>query len=550
MELREISLAELQRGAMKIKAQVLSELGIADARAELERELGSASAKRGGATKRGVPEKREKAEPAPKRRSSRVAGNDAEGNVLPEKPAPTPSYSDPVRERPEGTLQLMERVVRGSKEEHAVGVLAALRLNGGAGAGAGSGAMASPRRAGAPSPGKGKATTRALSALASLEVQSEEYVIKALPGNANRVYSIGFHPAGDKLCAIMGGRFGDITLWCPDAGSGGGAGAGAGPSSESLSAAEKAEGKEYADEEDAGGSSAMRSMAQFSLHSSVINSFKVPPVSPSCLITTSYDGSIRCTDLTSRISHEVLIDDDCPSSIDVDTATGSGWAGGFTFFVGNRAGAIYHLDTRLSSAATSTIEGAHGVKKVTSVSLSAAGGPYLCSSGSDGLVNVWDVRKLPVHSKSGGGTKKATPLDSFVHGSTVTSAFFNASGSRIMSCCNEKAKENVGYLRVFAMAGGKGTTESSTPHNNHTGRWLAPFKAVWDPANDDTFLIGDMKRGVNLYSAKAAADGDTAPQATLTGDLLTAVPTQVAAHPTLAAVVGGTASGRTVMWTS
>lgn len=263
-------------------------------------------------------------------------------------------------------------------------------------------------------------------------------------------------------------------------------------------------------------------------------------------------------------SYELLYDEGCPSAIDVDSATGSGWAGGFTFWVGNRDGQVYHVDTRHKGAKTSAVA-AHS-KKVTTISLIAAGGPYLSSSSGDSTVKLWDCRKLPMHTATGGrgSAKQADPLTELEHGASVTSAYFNGSGTRLVSCSNDNK------LRVFDVQGGAASSSSASTgagkdskgahalsaslasgvyHNNHTGRWLSPFKCVWDPNSDDTYLIGNMGRGVDLYSAAASASGEGKAQAMLGGELLTAVPTQVAAHPSLPAVVGGTASGRVYMWT-
>jgi hypothetical protein len=61
-------------------------------------------------------------------------------------------------------------------------------------------------------------------------------------------------------------------------------------------------------------------------------------------------------------------------------------------------------------------------------------------------------------------------------------------------------------------------------------------------ASDDTFVCGNMKRSVDIFSASGG------PPAQLTSEFLTAVPTQNAVHPTLRAIVSGTASGRCYMW--
>ena len=32
------------------------------------------------------------------------------------------------------------------------------------------------------------------------------------------------------------------------------------------------------------------------------------------------------------------------------------------------------------------------------------------------------------------------------------------------------------------------------PHNNFTGRWLTPFKAMWHPQREDVFVVGSMEQ--------------------------------------------------------
>jgi hypothetical protein len=71
------------------------------------------------------------------------------------------------------------------------------------------------------------------------------------------------------------------------------------------------------------------------------------------------------------------------------------------------------------------------------------------------------------------------------------------------------------------------------------------LRANWAlPLKHDTFVIANMRRTVDLFSG---VTGEllwtlTAP------DILTAVPAVVAYHPHHHAIVGGTASGRMLLW--
>ena len=36
------------------------------------------------------------------------------------------------------------------------------------------------------------------------------------------------------------------------------------------------------------------------------------------------------------------------------------------------------------------------------------------------------------------------------------------------------------------------TVNSFLRHDNHTGRWLTPFRATWDPKTENCFVIGSL----------------------------------------------------------
>lgn len=77
-------------------------------------------------------------------------------------------------------------------------------------------------------------------------------------------------------------------------------------------------------------------------------------------------------------------------------------------------------------------------------------------------------------------------------------------------------------------------------HNNMTGRWLTPFKAVWMPGCEDLFLVGSMEypRRVEVFSSAGTL------QHTLKGDSLTSICSLVDVHPDRFVVAGGNSSGR------
>ena len=193
-------------------------------------------------------------------------------------------------------------------------------------------------------------------------------------------------------------------------------------------------------------------------------------------------------------------------------------------------------------------------KKVTAMSL-GCGGNMLLSADNGGVVKLWDVRRLPLHSSIRSARQpEPKPVAELKHGGSVTAASFSPSGDRILTTCSDD------LLRVWSAdgssLGGGGDVSSwagvkekagfQVRHDNRTGRWLTTMRAVWDPANSDTFLAGSMDHELEVYSVSAKKQ-----LARRTSDVISAVFPVLAAHPSpvVHAVVGGTASGRMYMWT-
>jgi WD40 repeat protein len=102
---------------------------------------------------------------------------------------------------------------------------------------AGAGAISPARGAGAGRVAKGAAA--AASGLASLQLRDVSAVLKVVP---DRVYSVAFHPAADKVIGICGSKAGFVGVWEPDMARLQGVAAPAGSGSVSLSARSKSHG--------------------------------------------------------------------------------------------------------------------------------------------------------------------------------------------------------------------------------------------------------------------------------------------------------------------
>ena len=226
----------------------------------------------------------------------------------------------------------------------------------------------------------------------------------------------------------------------------------------------------------------------FAHHSEVIAAIAIPAAAPNLIYTASLDCSVRCLDAAAGVSWEVVEEDEGkPAALCFDGGGAGGEGGGTSMWVGNRLGQVYHCDTRVKcgsgggAGGVRSIRGSTGGllqvhaegKKITTVCLGpgGAGGaasPFtLLTAGGDGLVRLWDTRRLP---KGGSSTSKVreggTPIAELVHGSTVCSAYFSPLGTHIMSASAND------YVRVWDT--GRVTAGSLQPkhvlkHDMHTG---------------------------------------------------------------------------------
>ena len=420
--------------------------------------------------------------------------------------------------------------------------------------------------------------------LTRLSVSSPGQVMKVTP---ERIFSVAFHPAEDRLIALAGDKHGRLGVWVPQAdrpsaapgSSSGSASAAGGGSGSARKRARKAAGgdgddDDGAEEEIASSSSAANNdeedgddddgghtVALFHLHSSPISYVIVPPGAPHTVLTSSYDGSVRALDLNKGHSWCLTtVGDDTTkgiSALAVDAVAPLGQDdSGVLLWCGSGEGAAYHVDSRTGVSDRAPHWQAHD-KKITAVS-TLRGGHALLTSSSDGTVKIWDARKLPRHSDSDsgghhhGGNKphKASPIGTLKHGAAVSSAFFAHHGRHVVSTCNDNK------LRVWDVTTSSSSSSASPVHDppvavvfhdNHTGRWLSQFRTVFDPANDGTFIVGAMDRALEVYDAPTGARL----AALRCPDFVTAVPTLNAVHPSpnVHAIVSGTASGRMYLWT-
>ena len=268
------------------------------------------------------------------------------------------------------------------------------------------------------------------------------------------------------------------------------------------------------------------------------------------LFTASYDGSVRRLDVgTGGAVWELAHGDPNGEEYSAmcDGTDGRLW-------LATNDGDLCAVDARAPSMSVGLLS-IHE-QKVNTVSVSpgrewllATAASECGAQGAATTVRVWDVRKLEDKAESAslkakGPAHAGKPLHFLPHGKSCQAAFWAPDGSdRLLTTSWDCA------LRVWdgvGAASGK-APEITAParkitHDTATGRWIIPFRAIWTAAADGV-VVGSMARGARratLYDAKSGKKLHDF----IEPELLSAIPSRCAAHPTLPAIAAATSSGR------
>jgi len=240
------------------------------------------------------------------------------------------------------------------------------------------------------------------------------------------------------------------------------------------------------------------------------------------LLTSAYDGAVRVLDPQKGAFQETLYSEEDEFSACDQFADGN------NALVCDNAGNLHQLDLRVGKFTSPSLS-IHE-KKINTVHVDP-GNEYRFATSTNQLVSVWDVRKLQ---------KNAKAIHNLAHAKSSQAAYWCPDGSgALLTTCYDDA------LRVW-----KPDENSTKPavvikHNNQTGRWVLPFRAVWSAAGDGV-LCGSMQRHVEIFdpaSGKSFARYSSP-------DHMTAIASRLACHRTLNYVAAGTASGRVHVYRS
>ena len=318
-----------------------------------------------------------------------------------------------------------------------------------------------------------------------------------------RIYDAKFHP-GNKLLLATGDKYGNLGFWDIDA-------------------------------DEIGGKSSGCYLRQ--PHQMPIRCLKFSHSDWSKLFTCSYDGTLKCVDLNNCEFTTVCREENVnyPPNGNKYSRFGNGmhW---FDFFfdgnsvvVGEELGHVVVVDARASETpATAFVNGMKPVKCVSAHPTK----PYILASDYN-TVKIWDMRNT-----------KQKFVDDLYHGKVANGAFFSpVTGDKILTTCSDD------YLRVFdssVLSTDSIKTIRTVKHDNHTGRWLAPFQAIWHPRNEDVFLIGSMDYARKLEVFTTTGSTGSSPALEMVGN--DSICCRNDMHPMFDIVAGTTSSGKAFIW--
>lgn len=321
-----------------------------------------------------------------------------------------------------------------------------------------------------------------ISALKSMKI-TEDNVVKVVK---DRIFSAAFHPCCSSLLLAAGDKGGKVGLW-------------------NL-------GAEWGDD----------GVLVFEPHFRPVGCLAFSRSHPTQLLSTSYDGSLRCMDLEKAVFDDVYdIDEGLKTfafmSHDCSTLLVGNWFGEVAIVdrrtPGNSHESLHTLDT--NTVRCLNIHPLHMQYFVAAVGRT---------------VSIYDSRYLKKTT-----SKPVSHL--YGHSCATTGAYFSpCTGNRVLTSCLDN------HIRIFDTSSLNTETPllKSISHNMQTGRWLSNLSAVWDPKQEDCFVVGSMQRPrrVEVFHESGRL------LHSFMDENLGTVLSVTAFHPTRNALLGGNSSGR------
>ncbi|NXA18590.1 WDR76 protein, partial [Ibidorhyncha struthersii] len=239
-------------------------------------------------------------------------------------------------------------------------------------------------------------------------------------------------------------------------------------------------------------------------HSYPVSCMHFSPFNPAHLLSVSNE-SLRCGDVTRAVFDEICRSEESLSSFDFLEDNAS------TAIVGHWDGDVAVVDRR-TPGTSSELSADIGFKRTRTVHVHPVKKQYFVAAGSVDVC-IYDVRYLK--------SDVNTPVSSLKgHTKSVASAYFSpVTGNRVVTVC----------------------ADDKLRHNNNTGRWLTRFRAIWDPKQEDCFVVGSMARPRQI---EVFQDTGKLLHSFYNLDYLSSVCSINVVHPSRNILVGGNSSGR------
>ncbi|NXH78272.1 WDR76 protein, partial [Hydrobates tethys] len=265
-------------------------------------------------------------------------------------------------------------------------------------------------------------------------------------------------------------------------------------------------------------------------HSDPVSCMHFSPFNPAHLLSLSND-TLRCGDVTRAVFDEICRSEESLSSFDFLEDNAS------TAIVGHWDGDVAVVDRR-TPGTSSELSADIGFKRTRTVHVHPVNKQYFIAAGSVDVC-IYDVRYLKSN-----GNKPVSSLKG--HTKSVASAYFSpVTGNRVVTVCADDKlrcfmRKGLSFLThflntLFCVTG------SMTPPLCHRQPQLSVPSAIWDPKQEDCFVVGSMARPRQI---EVFQDTGKLLHSFYNLDCLGSVCSINVVHPSKNILVGGNSSGR------
>ncbi|CAB3363561.1 Hypothetical predicted protein [Cloeon dipterum] len=322
----------------------------------------------------------------------------------------------------------------------------------------------------------------------------EHHKMKVVPA---RVYSLAFNPLTSGFMVAAGCKSGAVGLWKINP-----------------------ESTEWDETK----------VVAFDYHAKPTNCITFGEKEPHLMYTTSYDGTFRRGDLQKQ--EFSLLYETPPCRKDNHTCWHVEMQPG-VFLLGVGDGSIAQIDAREDPTKRTDCFRCHD-RSLRTISVHPGSGTHFATTSSfNKEVAIWDLRAM---------SKKRTfsgKLSSIEFPKTLSSAFFSpVTGDALLTT---SADDLISVYDTSSLH--TPSLVSKVAHNNHTGRWITNFRAVWHPQREDVCLVGSMDRPQRKLQLFQVAPKIKPLTNLAHAEFFTTIGAVAVFHPYLPAVAAANASG-------